>query len=307
MSKQRTPNRNIVPQWVLNANEETLKQLALQSKEQGQLGLSLSDATTDQVVDDLEYLASKLPQGRIKTDKARVLEVWLAEGSPKLSEDPGDPEWGRLGYYGRFGLNWEKAGVRVAVHRRDLSPLEPRLRLGEEKNDSGVRFGQDKSENKPRRTLEPKAKRGAAGLENLTPAQQAALNAVIDLSKATFDGGFRPVFQTADEYLNAVLLPAVEFVQAFFDGRELNEGTLVANQELVAGLGKLLERLDKRVECPSCEEPAIPRCELTTSPTGVFRFDHYEKGRRMRHGAKTSLNDVRLIDPVRTKSKNEEL
>jgi hypothetical protein len=121
-------------------------------------------------------------------------------------------------------------------------------------------------------------------------------------SETAFDptdiAGCRRFFEMVIGQLDELHAPVVEEVQKFL--ANLNPEILKSLEEkkaFVWMLNQVLNRLNQRVECPSCSEPAILGAgALGTAAHGAFRFGHYQ-GERIRHGSSTILPKLVLVDP----------
>lgn len=105
------------------------------------------------------------------------------------------------------------------------------------------------------------------------------------------------VFIRLNAHIDDLLEPVRADLQAVLDrlaGR--NFGSLEANQAVAVAIQQLLIRLERRVRCQGCGQPASLRCRLTTqSKSGCFQFDHRFGGRSTNHMGPTSLPRLELV------------
>jgi hypothetical protein len=99
-----------------------------------------------------------------------------------------------------------------------------------------------------------------------------------------------------DAQLTSLQAPVTEHLQAILDGLQGQSfGSLEANEAVTDALLRLLHRLDLRVECPRCHEPALPHCRaVRNAKDGSFQFSH-TRGHRTNHGGSTTLPAFRLV------------
>jgi hypothetical protein len=99
-----------------------------------------------------------------------------------------------------------------------------------------------------------------------------------------------------DEQLATIQAPVVERLERVLDAlRGKSFDSLEANQTVIGTIQRLLRRLDLRVECPRCHEPAILRCRaVRNAKDGSFKFEH-SRGRRTNHGGSTTIPAFRLL------------
>ena len=74
--------------------------------------------------------------------------------------------------------------------------------------------------------------------------------------------------------------------------------TLVAKQEIATRLREVMKRMDLRVKCPGCGEPAILKASSAgKAEIGIFTFDHPVAGARSTHRGPTQFpENLEVVD-----------
>lgn len=119
----------------------------------------------------------------------------------------------------------------------------------------------------------------------------------------------RELFSEMDTQIDFFHHPIIQNLQVLLDslaGKSF--GSLEANEAIARSIQKMLLRLQLRVECPKCHEPAMLHFRIAgTSRHGSFQFKHHVNGHESRHLASTVLPALKLVpappDPRRKKKK----
>jgi hypothetical protein len=184
-------------------------------------------------------------------------------------------------------------GYLEATHSLPVAQLEKILREQELKPEYAARLAHVISQLTEQKLTESFEKRPEEDQKVLE--DHAAITAMLASARLPARPRSSDIPLTGDEtlqieaFLDLNQRPSIDALQQYLtslQGRRFASGDDA--KRFVVHLNRVLDRIDRRLECPHCSEPAILRVDQSRGKD-LIRFQHPEGRRKSRHGQTTGL------------------